>query len=426
MSKHDAVFDKRNFRYIISPLNPGNTITLQEVFKAIKNSTVLKWNEIAEFAGLSNANRAFRVAYLRKDTADMLMLKEFLTIDSGSNCAYFYDKDHKPEQVPNPHVGPVLINEEGANQTVTAGVPTRFATRVTVDDPLKRRLTVTIKPTNGHIVTPEDNTILASNTSRIFNGSLRTINNALHNAMFIGATAGSATVNITVDDGAGQSNSTVSATINLTVNPADEISIPSLSVPESVEADTTQYVPVTSIVVTDTDNKILAVRVTAFNCQVAGFGSLAGYLENGQAYKTFGIPAYINKDLEKVMVRRYNNEEPASIGVEVKSSNAYDLKYIAVNKAAADVDEDEEGRDEAEAEETKTQQPVTVAASAQKAQQPAQVQTQAAQTTKAATKKQKTVTATKQQQQTATAETTTSTNTSTTQDTKTAQAEADK
>ena len=339
MSKQIAVLDTPNYRYIISPLKPGNVCTPQDIFKAIKNSTQLKWAEIAEFAGLKNANRAFRVAYLNnKVTEDMTKVQEYTVIDSGAGCAYFYDKDHKPAQVVAPHVGPEIVSGE-TGQTVTASVPTIFATRVVVSDALDRRLKVTFTPTNGYTSTPTDHYIYAAGTERVFTGGVKSINRLLKEIKFVGTSAGAASVVIKVDDMAGEATSTASVTVNLTVEDAVVPSVPTLTVPESVSGTVSEYTPISTITTADTDGKVLAVRVSAFNCQVYGFKNWLEVLHPQHAHSTFGEPEFVNADLAGLKVMPLNTD-PASIGVELKCGSTYVLKYITVTGTAASDTED--------------------------------------------------------------------------------------
>lgn len=385
MSKQIAVLDTDNFRYIVSPLKPGNVITLQDVFKAIKNSTQLKWLEIAKFAGLSNANRAFRVAYLQKDREEMKALQAYLVIDAPSNCAYFYRHDHKPAQVIPPHVGPTIVSNEPAIKNVVAGVPSLFATRVIVSDPLNRILTMTVTPTGGYIITNTSNIVYDTDVTYTLSGSAAALNKILDNLKFVGRGKGSSQVVIAVDDREGAGSSTASVTVKLNVTEGAQVSVPVLTVPsDGVTGKVNEYTDL-KISITDKDNKRLAVRFTPFNCQLFGFRSWAEILGPQETHVVNGVPDYITKDLAKLQVMPL--AEKCSVGIEVRCGKHYELKYVNITATSALTPEKEEDQDEStELSENEVQRQVS-------AQQVAPQPTQTTKTTTTSTPAKETVAA---------------------------------
>lgn len=343
MSKQLAVLDAEHFRYIVSPLKPGNQCTLQDVFKAIKNTTQLKWLEIAQFAGLANANRAFRVAYLQKDRDEMKALEPFLVIDAGENCAYFYHHDHKPAQVTPPHVGPTIVSNEAKTQTVTAGVPSLFATRVVISDPLNRYLKMTLTPTGGYLITDDSNAVYDTDVTFTVGGHAKALNQLLDTMKFVGRGKGAAQIVIAIDDGAGQSASVTSITLNFTVEEGKTISTPELTAGDQVSGVIGSYAEV-NVTVADTDNKMLAVRFSPFNCQLYGFRSWANILGDKESHTVQGVPKYINQELDNLTVMPLAKR--CSIGVELTCGSFYVSKYITVNATEpTDTDTDEEEED---------------------------------------------------------------------------------
>ena len=326
MSKQTAILDAKQFRYVISPLRPGNVCTVQHALKAIKDSTSLSWKEIADYFGLKNANRAFRVAYLNKKiTEDMLYLKQYLVIDASQNCAYIYDKDHKPAQVETPHAGPTVVAQD-VPVTVIEGIPTLFATRVVIADELNRNLMMTCTPTGGYITFGSDTLIYEVGTPCVVTGSVKSLNKYLSTAKFIGKGNGSAGVTIKVDDLEQQTNSVASTMVKISVAAAEKPSIPVITAPETLAAKIDEFVPL-DVSVVDDDDKVLAVRITTFNCELSGFKNFLGVLEAGKFRITTGQPEFINADLEHLQVRLLNHET-ASIGIELRSKQHYELKYI--------------------------------------------------------------------------------------------------
>lgn len=350
MSKQTAILDLENNRYVISPLKPGNICTVPDALRAIKDSTELHWREISEYFGLKNANRSFRIAYCQpkdKISEDFDYLQEYLVIDVAENQAYLYEKDHKPAQVAPPHVGPTIVSGE-KGLTVVAGTPALFATRVTVDDPLNRVLTMTVTPSGGYIVSDFDNIVPAAGVSRVFGGYTKSLNHILNHIRFVGVGDGSASVNISVDDREDDVASVDSVVVNITVKAATEISTPTLTVPESVSGEINKYVELKTITVADTDNKVLAVRFSPFNCQLCGFATSLDVVHSGKTKVITGLPEKLNEEFAKLIVMPLV-EGDASLGVEMTADGGfYNVKFVKVTGTKAPVSEPEEDQEEKE------------------------------------------------------------------------------
>ena len=354
MSKQTAILDVKNFRYVITPLKPGNVCTVPDALRAIINSTELRWREISEYFGLKNANRSFRLAYCQpkdKISEDLEYLQEYLVIDTNNNQAYLYDKEHKPAQVIPPHVGPTITSGE-ARLTVVAGTPELFATRVVIDDPLNRVLMMTVTPSGGYIVSDFDNVVPDAGVARTFTGYKKSLNNILKHLRFVGVGNGSASVNIAIDDRESNVASTTSVAVSITVNAAKEISTPTLTVPASVNSEINKYVDLKTITVADTDNKVLAVRFSPFNCQLYGFASSIDIVESGKTKVVTGLPAKLTEEFAKLIVMPLIVGD-ASLGVEMTADGGfYDVKFVKVTGTAAASsdkgDNEEEGEEKGE------------------------------------------------------------------------------
>ena len=344
MSKQTAILDVKNFRYVITPLKPGNVCTVPDALRAIINSTELRWREISEYFGLKNANRSFRLAYCQpkdKISEDLEYLQEYLVIDTSNNQAYLYEKEHKPVQVIPPHVGPTIVSGE-SRLTVVAGTPELFATRVVIDDPLNRVLMMTVTPSGGYIVSDFDNVVPDAGIARTFTGYKKSLNNILKHLRFVGVGSGSASVNIAIDDREGNVASTTSVAVTITVNAAQEISTPTLTVPESVNSEINKYVDLKSITVADTDNKVLAVRFSPFNCQLCGFASSIDIVESGKTKVVTGLPDKLTEEFSKLIVMPLIVGD-ASLGVEMTADGGfYDVKFVKVTGTAAASSDQEE------------------------------------------------------------------------------------
>ena len=350
-SKQTAILDEDNFRYIIAPLKPGNVCTVPDALRAIKYSTELHWREISEYFGLKNANRSFRLAYCQpkdKISEDLDYLQDYLVIDTGEDQAYLYEKDHKPVAVIPPHVGPTITSGE-TGLTVVAGTPELFATRVVIDDPLNRVLTMTVTPSGGYIVSDFDNVVPEAGDARSFTGYKKSLNHILKHLRFVGVGNGSASVNIAIDDREGDPASTSSVAVTITVNAAQEISTPTLTTPASVSSEINKYVELKTVTVADTDNKVLAVRFSPFNCRLCGFASSIDIVGSGKTKVVTGLPEKLNAEIAKLIVMPLIVGD-ASLGVEMTADGGfYDVKFVKVTGTAATSEppeEDEEDKEE--------------------------------------------------------------------------------
>ena len=276
-------------------------------------------------------------------------MQEYLVIDTNNNQAYLYDKEHKPAQVIPPHVGPTITSGE-ARLTVVAGTPELFATRVVIDDPLNRVLMMTVTPSGGYIVSDFDNVVPDAGVARTFTGYKKSLNNILKHLRFVGVGNGSASVNIAIDDRESNVASTTSVAVSITVNAAQEISTPTLTVPASVSSEINKYVDLKTITVADTDNKVLAVRFSPFNCQLYGFASSIDIVESGKTKVVTGLPAKLTEEFAKLIVMPLIVGD-ASLGVEMTADGGfYDVKFVKVTGTAAASSDQEEGEEKGEEE----------------------------------------------------------------------------
>lgn len=388
-SKQTAILDEDNFRYIITPLKPGNVCTVPDALRAIKNSTELHWREISEYFGLKNANRSFRLAYCQpkdKISEDLDYLQDYLVIDTGGDQAYLYEKEHKPAQVIPPHVGPTITSGK-TGLTVVAGTPELFATRVVIDDPLNRVLVMTVTPSGGYIVSDFDNVIPEAGDARTFTGYKKSLNHILKHLRFVGVGNGSASVNIAIDDREGDPASTSSVAVTITVNAAQEVSTPTLTVPANVSSEINKYVDLKTVTVADTDNKVLAVRFSPVNCQLCGFASSIDIVKSGKTKVVTGLPEKLNAEFAKLIVMPLIVGD-ASLGVEmVADGGFYDVKFVKVTGTAATPEppeEDEEDQKEEEGGEEEVGEPGKASMESEKAKQ---ANTASVTPTTAATKK---------------------------------------
>lgn len=308
MSKNNprtkAFLDSENYRFIISPLDKDGGMKIPAVFRAIMQTTNTTWKDLAAFAGLKNQNEAFRVAY----TNDRLLINSLvqnMAIDVSNRAAYFYDKDHKPAAIPPQVPAPTITNKEAATQTVTAFVPTKVVSRVTVNDDTVRVLKMSITPTNGYLLGIRDIHLSNPGMTYVVRATASTLNTLLKNIHFIGVEPDAADVTIAIEDitSTGTPTFTVSTTVQIAVAAGTVPSIPELIVPETAPATLNNDVKIDGIEVKDTDGKIMELRVQPFNCEVLGFKSIIRPLLPGQVQSVFGRPDTINEAISDLQVR---------------------------------------------------------------------------------------------------------------------------
>lgn len=321
--KPKARLDEDNNRYVIEPLEANGGMRVGTALQAIK-ATHVTWRKIAEFFGLSDQSEAFKLAYVQKPMdPSREALKEFMVIENGT--AYMYDKDHKPESASAPHIPVTIVNKSVNLQTYT-NTPTKVTTRISIKDPVSRKLTMSIIPTNGYILGLSDLNICNPGATYVTKGNAKTLNNVLRTIYFVGCNYGNASVRIVIDDGAGKTSSITSTTVSLTVVATEEPSVPVLTVPESVNIVLGADSPVSGISVADEDNKLLELRVSPFGCEVFGFSSLLGTIKQGDVRSVNGRAAVINGEISGLTVR--TNREDAQIGFELICGRSITRKYV--------------------------------------------------------------------------------------------------
>ena len=340
--KLQAVLDAENFRYIISPLKPGNQMDVKTIFRTIKDSTLLKWREIADFAGLRSASLAFRVAYLNNIRPEVIALSEYMVIDVSGNCAYFYDHEHKPASVAAPYVGPTITNNEAASNTVTENIPAKLTSRVTITDPLNRQLILQLAPTNGYIIGLNDLNLCNPDTVYQITGSPKTLNSILRRIHFVACAAGTGQIIITVKDPKSDAVAAIATTtVACTITAAVVESIPTITPPEAPTVTLNKASSFDPIKVADEDGKMLTVRITPFGCNLVNFKNYLGILEPGQVREIYGRPETINADLANVQVIALS--ENAQIAIELLCGKTRLLDYVVFTVDDGEGGEEGEG-----------------------------------------------------------------------------------
>lgn len=327
ITKQKAVYDSENFRYVVSPLTNDATISVQQVLRVIKNTTLISWKQLTEFAGLRSQSDCFKICYTSNKRQSLLeKLSEYLTIDVDNNRAYFYDKDHKPASALPVHVSPVIKNLEPTPQTVYTLVPAKVLTRLTIQDPLDRILVMTLTPTNGYLLGIKDITISKPGMSYVVTGSKKTLNELLDHIHFVGTVAGSGSVVISVDDREEDIASVSSTTVSFTIAASTVPSVPSIVLPEDQTVTLNKLSAFDAIEVVDTDKKVMEFNITPFGCVVEGFKSYLYSLHQGEVRTIYGRPKTINEEIAKLKVTAL--QENAQLGVVLKCGKTTLRQYL--------------------------------------------------------------------------------------------------
>ena len=243
-----------------------------------------------------------------------------------------------------PHIGPTLINNESALQTVTELVPASVTSRVQIKDVYDRQLVLTVKPTGGYILGIGDVNLCSPNATYQATGNKTALNKLLKQIHFVSTDAKSGKIEITVDDKAGKVNSVSKTEVKLSITAAAKVSIPEVTVPETLAAKLNEYAKVDpAISVKDADGKIMELRIAPFGCEIAGFKSFLFPIKEGQTRSSGGVPENINAEIAKLEVRPVKAN--AFIGVELIYNNN---KTKIRKNIALDVTIPEEGDTEEE------------------------------------------------------------------------------
>ena len=342
--KYTVTLDADNYRYIIKPLRNDKTLSIANALYAIKLSTHCSYKAIADFLGLKNANQVFKIIYVKSKRDIYVEASKFLAIDVDNECAYLYDKNHQPAIVVPPHIGPTLINNEAALQTVTELVPASVTSRVQIKDVYDRQLVLTVKPTGGYILGIGEVNLCSPNATYQATGNKTALNKLLKQIHFVSTDAKSGKIEITVDDKAGKVNSVSKTEVKLSITAAAKVSIPEVTVPETLAAKLNEYAKVDpAISVKDADGKIMELRIAPFGCEIAGFKSFLFPIKEGQTRSSGGVPENINAEIAKLEVRPVKAN--AFIGVELIYNNN---KTKIRKNIALDVTIPEEGDTEEE------------------------------------------------------------------------------
>ena len=325
-SRQQVTLDGDNHRFVLTPLKEDGD-TVPSCFRAIHKTNNVSLRELAQFAGLENQSQAFKVAYSSGYCARTFPdLKNFLVIDKNGNCAYLYDKDHRPASGVLAHVGPVIINKESALQPVVAKIPTKVTSRITINDPIRRQLQMAILAEGGYILGINDVNLTRPGMTYETSGTAEALNQLLRQIHFVGTINGESSLTITVDDNANEVSSVVSATVKVSVSEAVAVSVPDIILPADPTVKLEMLSAFEPVTVEDTDGKLMEFRVTPFGCTVVGFTNYLQPMGYGEVRKIYGRPETINAEIANLKVIAHQTN--AQLGIELVCGSTLVRKYL--------------------------------------------------------------------------------------------------
>ena len=334
-NKPSAKLDGLNNRYIISPLNAEGAITVGAVLRAIKLTTHVSWREIASWCGLRNQSDAFKIAYTKSLRTERARLSEYITI--SGDLAYFYDKDHKPVAPAATVTHVSIVNGERDIVSAVVDKAVKFATRVSLLDTENRTITLTLVANGGYLVALDNDITIQHKAKFTVDGTAKRLNALLRNVVFVGETAGEASVKITIDDNTGGASAISTTEVPILVSEPQPVSVPELVVGDDVHAElNTLTVIDPAVTVVDEDNKSLELHIAPFGCRISGFKNSIHSVEQGNMYITAGTPDAINADIAETVVYCY--QENAQIAYELIYNNTKIRKYLIIAAGATEED----------------------------------------------------------------------------------------
>lgn len=350
--KYTIRYDESEFCYVVEAVDVLNrtqdilSLNVPKVLRLMIKKMSLNYRQVAEFCNLDRSNKVFRMAYTNHlantQLEDIARLNHFFTIDTATGTAKFYHHDHQPASIPDTHVAPIIHCTEDNNLEIIERIPTKVTTRVVIEDPISRMLTMTLSPTNGYLLGVNDLNLCSPNSVYVINGAAAVLNDLLRRIHFVGVTAGTGKVEIKVNDNEGKDTSEAIANVTLTITEGEKISIPKINVPDTEIAaplhTDTKISP--AITVGDDDGKLISLRIYPYNCEVYGWKSYPGVIGYGQNRVTIGRPEVVNEDIANLSVR--TQAANAQLGLELICGKVMLRDYVLFNTESDDDDSDDE------------------------------------------------------------------------------------
>ena len=287
----------------------------------------MTWRKLADFCGVRTSSLLFKLAFCSSHYKTAEALNQQVVIDPETHTAKFYRYDITPEGATTKHVAPSIVNVE-SKLTVYTKVPTKVLTRLTVQDPLDRMLTMTLTPVNGYLLNVNDNRLAMPDMKYVVSGTRSALNHILKGVHFVGTKAGSGTVVVAVDDNEGCETSIYSTEVSLTIVQSKEPSIPYMVLPVEQSGTVGHEVELDPVAIFDEDHKVLTLKITPFGCRVYGFKSHVFPIEPGNVRIMFGDPNSLNQEIEGLYIYPY--QEDAQLGLELSCDSFRDLKYLRI------------------------------------------------------------------------------------------------
>ena len=328
-NKPTATLDAENHRYIITPVDPDDAVSVRTILRAIKETTHTTWRFLMEFTGYSYQSDIFKMTYAGQHCSKKLRahLAEYIT--QVGDVAYLYDKDHKPAGPDAVLIHPTLFNNETDTITTPAKVFANIATRVSISDKLDRKLKLIVSTDSGYITdgskfatTNLGATLVAYGTARKLNAYLKTIK-------YASDTVGTHEVTITVNDLTGVPAGILTSAVTVKVTAGVTTVIPTLNVPETANVTQGEYSALPKVTVSATGHdELMTLRITPVNCRIYNLRNYLWYKGDDDTYTAQSTVANINANLANL--KAYADEEGAKILFELGFGNSRIRKYMTL------------------------------------------------------------------------------------------------
>lgn len=332
-SKPTAVFDAENNRYIISPVDTEEAVSVRTILRAIKETTHTTWRHIMEFTGYAKQSDIFKMTYAGQHCSKKLRahLAEYIT--KSGNVAYLYDKDHKPAGAASALIHPTITNNESGAISAIAKLYTLVCSRIVVRDKLERQLKLVVSADVGYVTDGNKFAIANPGTAITAYGTARKLNDYLKTIKYASDVVGSHEITITIDDQTGVSAGIISTSVSVNVAAGAAVIVPTLTVPAKVTLNDEGDTELEGIVVTGDNNEILTLKVTPNGCEVYGIKNNIGYVADGETYTTRGTVTQLNANFAAVKART-GDATSAKVLFELGFGNGSRIrKYVEIAEA---------------------------------------------------------------------------------------------
>jgi hypothetical protein len=329
-NKPIATLDAENHRYIITPVDPDEPISVRTVLRSIKETTHTTWRALMEFTGYSYQSDIFKMTYAGQHCSKKLRARLAEYITKVGEVAYLYDKDHKPAGPGAVLIHPTLFNNETDVITTPTKVFANIATRVSISDKLDRKLKLTVSTDAGYITDGSKFATTNLGTMLVAYGTARKLNAYLKTITYASDTVGTHEVVITVNDLTGVPAGILTSSVTVKVTAGVAPVIPTLNVPATANVTQGEYSALPKVTVSaEGHDELMTLRITPVNCRIYDLRNYLWYKGDDDTYTAQSTAANINANLANL--KACADEEGAKILFELGFGNSRIRKYMALS-----------------------------------------------------------------------------------------------